>query len=171
MIRYRERWPYWRVVEGLDYSSRAAFDQRSRRNGPRINQVRMSDRFCHVPAQTDSRWAIEDLLYADKDSDFEKKAPKYAVQGRGVFATGMHRSQIELGHMQGEEGWAWWSNMRYYHYHNILSALKERNCYQYVNYTTAPIFQFQDQTLQLDTSMVYMATLAKEFHTVQIGQQ
>ncbi|MCO5615072.1 hypothetical protein L7F22_069360 [Adiantum nelumboides] len=136
-----------------------------------FNQVRMSDYVCQAPQaiDSDSRWAIEDLLFADKDSDYEKKAPKYAVQGRAVFATGLHRSEVELGHMQGEQGWAWWPKMRYYHYQSILLKSKDRNCYEYVNYTTPP-FSFQDRTLELDTSMVYMASLAKKFEVDQIGE-
>ncbi|MCO5606067.1 hypothetical protein L7F22_060254 [Adiantum nelumboides] len=136
-----------------------------------FNQVRMSDYVCQAPQAVDSdcRWAIEDLLFADKDSDYEKKAPKYAVQGRAVFAVGLHKSEAELGHMQGEQGWAWWPKIRYYHYQSILPKSKDRNCYEYVNYTTPP-FSFQDHTLELDTSMVYMASLAKKFEVDQIGE-
>ncbi|KAI5083519.1 hypothetical protein GOP47_0003262 [Adiantum capillus-veneris] len=82
-----------------------------------FKQLRMSDALCQFKEpKNDSRWIFEKLVYGEQFRDI-----KYAVQARGVFATGVHYSQKELRHMQGNIGWVWWPHMHFYHYHNTIS--------------------------------------------------
>lgn len=112
-----------------------------------------------------SRWGFEKLVYKDMAPDHVKTASKYAVQARNVFATGVHYSQKELNHMQGEGTWAWWPKMRYYHYHDTI--MKEGEECRELSNTTA--LTYNGVPFQLDTSITYMGPSVKQFALEQIG--
>ena len=101
---------------------------------------------------------MERLAYGEPFMD-----TKYAVQARHVYATGVHSSQVELGHMEGNNAWAWWPQMRFYHYHDTISKHGSLCTHTSTNST----FTLNGHTYTLDTSMVPLASLTKCFEQQQ----
>lgn len=129
-----------------------------------LKQLRMSDSLCQFKEpENDSRWVLEKLVYGEQFRDI-----KYAVQARQVFATGVHYSQKELGHMEGNIGWAWWPHMRFYHYHNTISK-HGKLCQNITNNSTS--FTLNGRTYNLDTSMVALGPLVRQFELEHIGHE
>ncbi|MCO5569334.1 hypothetical protein L7F22_023046 [Adiantum nelumboides] len=138
----------------------------------RFAQLRMSDMLCqdNVTSTTTSvdniagsrAWAFEKLVYGETIRDM-----KYAVQARQVYATGVHYSQVELGHMEGEVGWANWSDLRFYHYHNTIN--KDGDTCQVFAGNATSYASYEGSSLQLDTSMLPLGPLVKKFEQETIG--
>lgn len=145
-----------------DVTLRSVLDWHANDTSLNFKQLRMSESLCQFEEpENDTRWAFEKLVYGEEFRDL-----KYAVQARRVYATGVHYSQKELGHMEGEMGWAWWPHMHFYHYHNTISK-HGKLCENITHNSTT--FTLNRRTYKLDTSMVSLAPLVQEFERTHIG--
>ncbi|MCO5592814.1 hypothetical protein L7F22_046817 [Adiantum nelumboides] len=167
--RFMANWTFFFDVDefiyiGPDTSLREILKWHANSTQLSFAQLRMSDSLCQFEEpDNDSRWAFEKLVYGERFQDM-----KYAVQARQVFATGVHNSQKELGHMEGNMGWAWWPHMHFYHYHNTISE-HGKLCQNITN--NASNFTLDGKSYVLDTSMVSLAPLVKKFELELIGHE
>uniref|UniRef100_A0A2P2IX47 Glycosyltransferase family 92 protein n=2 Tax=Rhizophora mucronata TaxID=61149 RepID=A0A2P2IX47_RHIMU len=143
---------------------KSVMDSLSDYNQFTIAQMPMSSKLCLSAdyGRYYRKWGIEKLVYRDTKKGIRRDR-KYAIQPRGVFATGVHMSQNLVGKTTHKtEG-----KIKYFHYHGTIAQRREP-CRNLLNVSR---IDFEKTPYVLDTTMRDIAWAVKKFEFKMIGDR